>query len=63
MAASVDASAGESQAQARDREARAREEAARRAVIQHPVVQEARALFGGELGPVERTAPAGGPHA
>ncbi|MCC7441495.1 MAG: DNA polymerase III subunit gamma/tau [Bdellovibrionales bacterium] len=63
VAVHVDASAGESQAQVREREAREREESARRAIVQHPVVQEARALFGGELGPVERAAPMGGPGA
>ncbi|HTL12065.1 MAG TPA: hypothetical protein VL588_06235, partial [Bdellovibrionota bacterium] len=50
----VDAQAGESQAQKREREGKEREEAARAAVTAHPAVQEARALFGGELGPVER---------
>ena len=44
---------GESLAAKREREQREREMAAREAVKNHPIITEARALFGGELGPIE----------
>ena len=43
----------ESLAQRRERERSVREQAAREAVMQNPVITEARSLFGGELGPIE----------
>lgn len=57
---------GESPAVRRERERRAREDAAREAVRNHPMITEARALFGGELGPIElldHDSGSGGPHA
>jgi hypothetical protein len=45
---------GESTAQRAGRERREREDQARNAVQNHPVIREARALFGGELSAVER---------
>jgi len=44
---------GESQAARRERELHEREAKAREAVKNHPIIAEARALFGGELGPIE----------
>jgi hypothetical protein len=44
---------GESMASRRERERREREQAARSAAQNHPIIAEARALFGGELGPIE----------
>ncbi len=57
---------GESPAVRRERERRAREDAAREAARNHPMITEARALFGGELGPIElldHDSGSGGPHA
>ncbi len=57
---------GESPAVRRERERRAREDAAREAARNHPMITEARALFGGELGPIElldHESGSGGPHA
>jgi DNA polymerase-3 subunit gamma/tau len=51
--------AGESVASKRDRELKDRERTARSAAQNHPIILEARALFGGELGPIE-LAPAQG---
>lgn len=57
-----DASAlGESIASRRERELREREESTRLAARNHPVIVEAQALFGGELGPIEVVG--GGGHA
>jgi DNA polymerase-3 subunit gamma/tau len=44
---------GESLAQRRERETKSREEAARQAAQNHPILAEAKALFGGEMGPIE----------
>jgi DNA polymerase-3 subunit gamma/tau len=44
---------GESLAERRERERRERETSARQAAQNHPIVNEARSLFGGELGPIE----------
>jgi hypothetical protein len=44
---------GESLAEKRTREHDARETAAKNAVNNHPIITEAKALFGGELGPIE----------
>ena len=44
---------GESVAVKRERERKDRETAARTAAQNHPIIAEARALFGGELGPIE----------
>jgi DNA polymerase-3 subunit gamma/tau len=46
---------GESIAAKREREAKERESAARNSAQNHPMIREAKALFGGELGPVELT--------
>lgn len=43
----------ESMASKRERDFQAREKTAREAVMSHPIITEARALFGGELGPIE----------
>ncbi len=48
---------GESLALARERQRTAREVAAREAAQNHPIIAEARALFGGELGPIELIEP------
>lgn len=45
--------AGESLAARKEREAQEKEQQARDAVKSHPIISEARALFGGELGPIE----------
>ena len=37
----------------REREAKEREDSARKAALTHPIIVEARSLFGGELGPIE----------
>jgi DNA polymerase-3 subunit gamma/tau len=44
---------GESVADRKDRVLKEREEKARAAVHSHPIIQEAKSLFGGELGPIE----------
>jgi DNA polymerase-3 subunit gamma/tau len=49
----VDYATGESIAARREREGRERELSARQAAQNHPVIREAQALFGGELGPIE----------
>jgi DNA polymerase-3 subunit gamma/tau len=46
---------GESVAARREREAKERERGARAAAQNHPMILEAKALFGGELGPIELT--------
>jgi DNA polymerase-3 subunit gamma/tau len=46
---------GESVAARRERELKARETQARSAAQNHPIILEAKALFGGELGPIELT--------
>jgi DNA polymerase-3 subunit gamma/tau len=43
----------ESMALRKQRQQREREQAAQQAVRNHPIIQEARSLFGGELGPIE----------
>lgn len=43
----------ESLAEKKERQHRERETAARLAVQNHPVIREAKTLFGGELGPIE----------
>ncbi len=43
----------ESVAAKREREIREREEKARKSALNHPIIVEARSLFGGELGPIE----------
>jgi DNA polymerase III subunit gamma/tau len=43
----------ESLAARKERELREKEKVARDAVLTHPIIQEARSLFGGELGPIE----------
>ena len=48
---------GESLALIRERQRTAREVAAREAAQNHPIIAEARALFGGELGPIELIEP------
>ena len=57
---------GESMVTRRERERKDREQGIRQDVHNHPIIQEAKALFGGELGPIEFTDPslageAGGP--
>jgi hypothetical protein len=42
-------------AEKREREIQSREQSAKDAVANHPIIAEARALFGGELGPIELT--------
>ena len=49
----------ESMAERRERERRERETAARDAAQHHPILAEAKALFGGELGPIELNDSAG----
>ena len=44
---------GESVADRKERVLKEREEKARAAVHSHPIIQEAKSLFGGELGPIE----------
>lgn len=44
---------GESLAKKRERERQEKESAAKDAVNQHPIINEAKSLFGGELGPIE----------
>jgi len=44
---------GESLASKRERERLAREHSAKEAVHNHPIIREAKSLFGGELGPIE----------
>jgi DNA polymerase-3 subunit gamma/tau len=44
---------GESVANRKERVLKEREEKARAAVHSHPIIQEAKSLFGGELGPIE----------
>lgn len=44
---------GESVASRRERESKERSQNARTAAQNHPIIREARALFGGELGPIE----------
>ncbi|MGZ3707902.1 MAG: DNA polymerase III subunit gamma/tau [Bdellovibrionota bacterium] len=44
---------GESLAAKRERELKVRERAAKDAAATHPIIMEAKALFGGELGPIE----------
>jgi DNA polymerase-3 subunit gamma/tau len=46
---------GESVAARREREQKEREQTARKAAQNHPMILEAKALFGGELGPIELT--------
>ena len=46
---------GESLAARREREHKEREQTARKAAQNHPMILEAKALFGGELGPIELT--------
>ena len=46
---------GESMAARRERELKERERTARSAAQNHPIILEAKALFGGELGPIELT--------
>jgi DNA polymerase-3 subunit gamma/tau len=46
---------GESVAARRERELKDREQSARAAAQSHPMILEAKALFGGELGPIELT--------
>jgi len=42
-----------SSAEKREKDFESREKLARSAVTNHPLIAEARALFGGELGPIE----------
>jgi DNA polymerase-3 subunit gamma/tau len=51
---------GESLADRKDRQHKDRQEKARQAVQSHPIIQEAKSLFGGELGPIELTDNDGG---
>ena len=51
---------GESLADRKDRQYKDRQEKARQAVQSHPIIQEAKSLFGGELGPIELTDNDGG---
>jgi DNA polymerase-3 subunit gamma/tau len=53
---------GESVAARRERELKERERTARAAAQNHPMILEAKALFGGELGPIELTDAGGGDH-
>ena len=46
---------GESLVSRRERERKDREQGVRTTVYNHPIIQEAKALFGGELGPIEFT--------
>jgi DNA polymerase-3 subunit gamma/tau len=46
---------GESLADRKERVLKERQEKARQAVQNHPIIQEAKSLFGGELGPIELT--------
>ena len=41
----------------KNRELHEREEQIRKSIAQHPLIQEARALFGGEMGPIELKPP------
>jgi hypothetical protein len=47
--------AGESLAQRKKRETEAKERSAREAAQNHPIIREARSLFGSDLGPIELT--------
>jgi len=51
----ISENAGESMAAKRDRERKIKENHAREAVFSNPIIREAQALFGGELGPIEIT--------
>ncbi|HUP58513.1 MAG TPA: DNA polymerase III subunit gamma/tau [Bdellovibrionota bacterium] len=51
--------AGESMAQRKKREGEERERQAREAAANHPIIREARSLFGSELGPIEVVDPSG----
>jgi DNA polymerase-3 subunit gamma/tau len=51
---------GESLADRKERQYKDRQDKARQAVQTHPIIQEAKSLFGGELGPIELTDNEGG---
>jgi len=51
---------GESLADRKERQFKDRQDKARQAVQTHPIIQEAKSLFGGELGPIELTDNEGG---
>jgi hypothetical protein len=54
---------GESLAAKKKREAEDRDRQTRESARNHPILMEARSLFGGELGPIEMIQQAEGPHA
>ena len=47
--------AGESPAERREREQKEREDSIRKSAANHPIINEAKSLFGGDLDPIELT--------